>query len=180
MKKIILMLVILFVCGFVSSDISLTTLQEEGILLNLERFTSYAYNKTLFKDVFWSILYERSKLFGLIFLMIFTPIRDKLSIFLLGIFSFIWGFFFMSCISQLGMVGVVVGIFSVFPHGLLYLFVFIILFHKRGAKRYIEKERMGKNIVTYILMVMIFITGCVLETVVGTQFVPWIIRLSLV
>lgn len=180
MKKFLLMLTILCVCGFVSADLCVATIQDKDIFLSQEQFIAYAYNETRFKDVFWSVLYERGKLLIGIILLMFTPLREKLSVILVSIFSFLFGFFCMSCILSLGMVGVVVAIFTVIPHGILYFIVILLLLQRRQTKRYIERNRRGKSLLTFVILIFIFVAGCVLETVVGTQFVPWIIRLSLI
>lgn len=180
MKKFLVMLLILFVCGMVSADLSITALKDQNIVMTLERFTTYAYNDMLFKDVFWGVLYERGKLLAILLLILFTPLREKLPMVLVCVFSFMWGYFLMSCIVSLGMVGIVVGITSVIPHGILYFIVFMLLSQRRQGKRYIQREQVGKSIVTYGLILVLFVTGCILETVMGTQFVPWVIRLSLI
>lgn len=180
MKKNILMMLIFLICGMVSANICLNQLKDSSILLEMEVYKEYANAKLVFRDVFWNVLYERVKLLIFLVLLCFTPIRKKLSVVLISVFSFIWGFFLMSCICGLGIVGLVVGLCSAIPHGLLYggaLFLFI---QKRNTRNYLVKENVVQNIVVYIFIALLFISGCVVESLMGTHFIPWVIRLSLI
>ncbi len=180
MKKILLMLILFFICGFVSADLCVEELKESNALLQLEVYEGYANAKLAFKDIFWNIFYERSKLFGIIILLCFTPLREKLSVILFSIFSFIWGFFFMSCIVELGVAGVVVALVSVLPHGIMYAGVVSMILRKHKLRSFHQRDRMLMNVGTYIFLVLLFITGCVVESLVGTHFIPWVIRLSFI
>lgn len=174
------MLMILFICGIVSADVCLDIIKNSSVLMDLELYKSYANARLIYQDVFWNIFYERLKLFGFLFLLCFTPIRDKLGILVVSIFSFVWGFFIMSCIAELGLAGVVVGIASVLPHGLLYGGLTVMLLGEKRVHTYHYKGRVAFNIVSYIVMILLLITGCVLESIVSTHFIPWVIRLSLI
>lgn len=181
MKKFFLMLAILFLCGIVSADICVGIIKDSDVLMDLEIYKNYANAKLIYKDVFWNVLYERLKLFAFLGLLCFTPVREFLGILFAGIFSFIWGFFMMSCITQLGLAGVVVGISSVLPHGLLYGGLMVMMLAKRGRVRtYSQKGNMAVYIMSCIVMLLLFVTGCVLESLVSTHFIPWVIRLSLI
>lgn len=182
MKKFFLMLIILFICGIISADVCIGILKEHSALLDLEIYKGYANARLVYRDVFWNVLYERLKLFGFIFLLCFTPLANVLGILIASIFSFIWGFFLMSCITELGMAGVVVGISSVLPHGLLYGGLIIMLLGGGVAEvyTYYHRGRIAINIANIIIMVLLLITGCVLESIVSTHFIPWVIRLSLI
>lgn len=180
MKKFLIVLIIIFICGILSADVCLTQIAESEVLIGIDFYTEYANAKLAFKDVFWNILYERIKLFGVLLLLCFTPIKEKMGVILAPVFSFIWGFFLMSCIIGLGIAGLVVGLASVLPHGLLYGGVIWMVLGKRRTRSYHTKDRIALNIATYLFMILIFITACVVESLVGTHFIPWVIRLSLI
>lgn len=180
MKKFYIMLILFFICGFISADLCIEELQKNNVLLQLDVYKEYANAKLLFKDIFWNVLYERIKLFGGVVLLCFTPIRDKMFPFFLSIFSFVWGFFFMSSITELGVAGVVVALGAVLPHGLFYFGAIIMMLYERKRRAYHEKHRFIMRMGRFLFIVLLFITGCVMESLMSTHFIPWIIRLSLV
>ncbi len=180
MKKFFLVLFIIFLSGILSADICLEQIKESTSLLDKVVYQGYANAKLNFQDVFWSVLYERIKLFSVFILFCLTPIREKLSVILVALFSFIWGFFSMCCVAEMGLAGVVIAIFSVIPHGLLYGAVVLMLLQNRRLRTYHTKDRAVKGVASYVFMILMFLTGCVLESIVGTHFIPWVIRLSMV
>lgn len=182
MKKFFLMLAIIFICGVVSAEVCMDLLNDSSVLLDLEVYKGYANAKLFFQDVFWNILYERIKLFVFIILLCFTPLRNFLAGLIVSVFSFIWGFFIMSCIAELGLAGVVVGIASVIPHGLFYGAMIMMMLSGREGHSYTyqNSERIALNIANVVIMILLLITGCVLESLVSTHFIPWVIRLSLI
>lgn len=180
MKKFFFVLIIIFICGVLSADICLKQIQESDIFIGLEVYEQYATSKIVFKDVFWNVFYERVKLFTGIVLLCFTPLKERLGIILAPIFSFIWGFFLMSCIVELGVAGLVVGLASVLPHGILYGGSIWFLLGGIRKQRYHVKNQTATNLGRYIFVLLLFVTACVIESLVGTHFIPWVIRLSLV
>jgi len=180
MKKFLIVLIIIFICGILSADVCLNEIKESEVLVGIDFYKEYANAKLAYKDVFWNNLYERIKLFVILLLLCFTPIKEKIGVILASVFSFIWGFFLMSCIIELGVAGLVVGLASVIPHGFLYGGVVWMVLGKRRSRSYHTRDRAVIIVVSYILMSMMFITGCVVETLVGTHFIPWVIRLSLI
>ncbi len=181
MKKFFLMLAILFLCGIVSADICVDIIKDSSVLMDLEIYKSYANAELIYKDVFWNVLYERLKMFAFLFLLCFTPLREFLGVLLASVFSFIWGFFSMSCMIELGLAGVVIGIASVLPHGLLYGVLIVMMLAKRERTyTYHKKSQVAFSIVSCMAILLLLVTGCVLESLVSTHFIPWVIRLSLI
>ena len=87
----------------------------------------------------------------------------------------------MGCITELGIAGVIVGIFSVIPHGLLYGGLVMMMLEDKEMYFYNRsKEKIVYHITTVIVMALFLLTGCVLESLISTHFIPWVIRLSLV
>jgi len=180
MKKFFLMLLVLFLCGVISADLCMEKIINSNALLDIEMYEGYANANLAFQDVFWNIFYERTKLVAILVLLCFTPIKEKISVLLISMFSFAWGFFVMSCISELGMAGIVVGISAVLPHGLFYGGIIMMLLLKSSRHSYRQREVVAFNTVTYIAIILLFITGCVIESIMGSHFIPWVIRLGLI
>lgn len=180
MKKSFFILLILFVCGIISADVCIEVIGDSTVLLNLDTYTQYANANLAFDDVFWGVLYERVKLFSILIILCFTPIKEHISSVLICLFSFIWGFFLMTCIQGLGVAGIVLGIASVIPHGFLYGGIIIMLLQKNRRYNYHIRDKIVKNIGMILFMVLLFVTGCVIESLVSTHFIPWVIRLSLI
>lgn len=175
------MLAIIFISGIISADVCIDIVSDSSVLLDLEMYKGYANAKLMYHDVFWNILYERIKLFAFIILLCFTPLRNYLVGIILSVFSFIWGFFIMSCITELGLAGVVVGFASVIPHGLLYGILVMMLLSGEERSSYTYQNRgVVLSIANIVIMILLLITGCVMESLVSTHFIPWVIRLSLI
>ena len=180
MRKFLIVLIIIFICGILSADVCLKQIQDSNVLVGLDFYKQYANTKMAFKDVFWSILYERVKLFSLLILLCFTPIKEKIGVILVPLFSFIWGFFLMSSIIELGVAGLVVGLASVIPHGIFYGGVIWLVLRRQQSRYYYSKNRIATNVGMFFGGILLFITGCIIESLIGTHFIPWIIRLSLI
>jgi len=180
MKKFLIVLIILFICGILSADVCLKQIEESAVLVGLDCYKQYANARFTFGDVFWNILYERIRLFSVLLLLCFTPLKKKLGVILLTVFSFVWGFFLMSCIIELGVAGLVVGLACVLPHGILYGVVIGVVLNRNQTRTYHTKNRIAIHVVLYILLVVLFLTACILESFVGTHFIPWVIRLSMI
>ena len=179
MKKFLIILIIIFICGLLSADVCLKQIQDSSVFPGMDFYEQYATSKMVFKDVFWSVLYERIKLFAVLIMLCFMPVKERLALILAPIFCFGWGFFLMSCIVELGIAGVVIGLASVIPHGILYgLGIGLIL--RTWGRRYHIKKPITRNIATGLFIVLLFVAACVVESLIGTHFIPWVIRLSMV
>ena len=179
MKKFLIVLIILFVCGLLSADVCLKEIEDNAVV-GREVYEQYASAKLTFKNVFWDVLYERIKLFGVLFILCFTPIKEKMGLVLAPVFSFVWGFFLMSSIIELGFVGLIVGLASVLPHGILDCGSVWLMLRNNRTRTYLVREKMMINMASYIGIVLLFITGCILESFMGSYFIPWVIRLSMI
>ena len=153
-------------------------IEGSAVILGKDIYYGYASKNLGFSDVFWNVLYERIKQLSIFVLFCFTPIREKLTIFLIGLFSYMWGFFMMCCVAEMGLAGVVISISSVIPHGILYAGVIFLLVQNKLLRTYRTKERTLKELASYLFVSLLFVTACVLESIVGTHFIPWVIRLS--
>lgn len=182
MKKSFFMLLILFICGIVSADVCMDILKEGNALLDVGMYERYAKAQLVYQDIFWNILYERIKLFAFLLLLCFTPIRRFLGIVMISVFSFTWGFYIMTCVLELGMAGVIVGMAAVLPQGILYGMLLITLLGRSEVQTYSyhKQSNLVRGILDIVIVILLLITGCVLESIVSTHFIPWVIRLSMI
>lgn len=182
MKKSFFMLLILFICGIVSADVCMDILKEGNALLDVGMYERYANAQLVYQDIFWNILYERIKLFAFLLLLCFTPIRRFLGIVMISVFSFTWGFYIMTCVLELGMAGVIVGIAAVLPQGILYGMLLITLLSRNDVHTYSHHKQSSlvRGILDVVIVILLLITGCVMESIVSTHFIPWVIRLSMI
>lgn len=180
MKRFLIVLALLFLSGVLVADLCIGQLQRENIWMNLELFKAYAYSNVTFKEVIWNMLYERGKLMIALIILGITPLRERLPIFFLSLFSFCFGFFLMSCVSEIGFIGIVVALASVIPHGFFYVGAFVALTGGASSRGDYQNNGLRQAVVTYLFAGLLFITGCVMECVMGVHFIPWVIRLSFV
>lgn len=180
MKKFLIILIVIFICGILSADICMQQIKESTAFVGIEGYKQYASANLAFQQVFWNVMYERAKLLGIVVLLCFTPLKERMGYFLGVLFSFIWGFFLMSCIVELGVAGLVVGLASVLPHGILYGAAIGLLLSGGRVRRYQHKNQVARKIGAYLFVILLFITACVIESLIGTHFIPWVIRLSLI
>ena len=178
MKKFLFILIIIFICGLLSADICLKQMQGSEVFVDLDVYERYATSKIYFKEVFLNLLYERIKIFIVIILLCFTVLKEKVGMLIAPLFSFMWGFFMMASLVELGVAGLIIGLAVVLPHGVLYGAVISLWIGK--TKRYHAKNKIVAEVGRYLFMLLLFFTACVIESLVGTHFIPWVIRLSLV
>lgn len=178
MKRFLSIIIIIFLCGIITAEICFEQADEANYLLNLDRFRKLAYNQPPFGRILWDLVYERGKMFAFLLLLYLTPIRER--VLLLGMiwFAFSYGFFLMSCMITLGIVGFVVAVTGVFPHWICYIGLLIYLVRRSHFRGYYGLNVLTQRVVTVGTVVVIFATGCVLECFMGVHFIPWLIRLS--
>lgn len=180
MKKILIMLLLLFLCGMISGDIIAGDLKEDSVILGLEVYKEYAYSKPKFEAAFWQIFFERCKSLGFVVILAITPLRDKLPVVLTGIYVFATGFFTMSSLISLGAVGLLVALFVFLPQILFYGGMLLVLYRGSRNRRFRQGEKLVFHAVSILLVLLLFIVGCIAECLIGVHLIPWIIRLSLI
>ena len=180
MKKLIVALFLVFICGIIAADICTSKLLSEEVIISMDILKKYAYSKINFNDVIWNLLYERLKQFVCILLFRITPLKNYISIILIGILLFCFGFFSMSCILAIGFVGILIGIACILPHGGLYFCSYYMLSKQTRVYSYQQPNKIPQKVIAYLLAIVFFVTGCVMECVIGVHFIPWIIRLSMI
>ena len=59
MKKFLIVLMIIFICGVLSADVCLKQIEESDVFLGVDFYEQYANAKMTFKNVFWNVLSVR-------------------------------------------------------------------------------------------------------------------------
>ena len=180
MKKIIIMLLLLFLCGMISGDLIAESIQKESVLIGMEVYKEYAYSKPLFEEIIWQIFFERCKCLSIIVILILTPMKKILPVLLMGGATFLWGFFTMSNLISLGVVGLFIAIITFLPQLIFYGGMLFLLYRSQNLRTFRQGEKIASTTATGVVCVMLFLAGCVVETLVGVHLIPWMIRLSLI
>lgn len=180
MKKSIFLLLLLLICGMVSADVLTIVSDFEDIVISTEEYKAYAYSEVAFKEMFWKLLYARGKILVMLALISILPIREKILPLFGCLFTYGYGFFFMSCLMKMGVAGIPISLSAIFPHGILYGLAIILLFKRRELRSYQMNKRIGYQAGGTAMILLLFVAGCVIECFIGTEFLPWVIRLSMI
>lgn len=178
MKKSIFLWLLLLICGMISADVLAMISDFENIVINAEEYRAYAYAKVEFKEMFWKLLYERGKMLGILALISLLPTREKLLPLLACFFTYGYGIFFMSCLMEIGIAGILISLSALIPHGILYGIAIVLMFRRRELRTYQMNQKFGYEAGTVAIILLLFVTGTVIECFIGTEFMPWVIRLS--
>lgn len=180
MKKIWIMLLLLFLCGIISGDLIAESLKKDGVILGIEVYKEYAYSKPVFEEIFWQILFERCKYLIIAVILIMTPLKKMIPLILIGLATFMLGFFTMSNMISLGAVGLLIAIVTFLPQLLFYGGMVLILYQRQSRHKLRQGEKLAFRTLSIVLAMMLFAAGCVVESLVGVYLIPWMIRLSLI
>jgi hypothetical protein len=118
--------------------------------------------------MFANVLWERCKLFGLIWLVALTPARRIEPLVLCCAICFTAGVFAAACVVNLGIGGLLLFAVSWFPHGAVYLIALLLLFGVDTRRFVPGGKHRWKKAVLYLGIIFCILLGCVLEAVTGT------------
>lgn len=180
MKKITIFLLLLFLGGLIIGDMITVELNKESQVLGIDVYKEYAYSKMKFETVFWQVFFERGKLFLIFILLAFTRLKNKLPLIILFVFTFCMGFFTMSNIISLGAVGLFVSMFVFVPQILFYGGVIVCFYMRQNTRSFYQKGKILRDFILFALLILLFVTGCIVEGLMGIHVIPWVIRLSLI
>ena len=180
MRKLWIMLLLLFLCGIISGDFIAESLKEDGVLLGIEVYKEYAYSKLRYEEIFWQILFERCKYLMIVMLFILTPLKRIIPLLLMGISTYMLGFFIMSNMISMGVVGLLIALVTFLPLLLFYGGMVLILTREKNRATLRQGKKVAIKALSIVLSGMLFVAGCVVEALVGVYLVPWMIRLSLI
>mgnify|MGYP003308087247 FL=1 len=180
MKKSIFLLLLLLICGMVSADVLAIVSDFEDIVIGAKEYKAYAYSEVTFKEMFWKLLYARGKMLAMLALVSILPIREKILPLIGCLFTYGYGFFFMSCLMEMGIAGIPISLSAIFPHGILYGIAIMLMFKRRELRSYHMNKRIGYQAGGTVMILLLSVAGCIIECFIGTEFMPWVIRLSMV
>jgi hypothetical protein len=119
------------------------------------------------RELLVTILWERGKLFAVLSLLCVSACRrwmDKvvpvLLILALGLYGGV-------CLACQGFGGIGIFFFSIFPHGLVYLFAIYLILHKKKPVQYSGKRYVLTEIVSVFFILAMILAGCFLEATIG-------------
>lgn len=180
MKKIIIVMLLLFLCGMIAGDWIVGNLKQDEVILGLDVYKEYAYSKPVFEDVFWQIFLERCKCLLFVLILLMTPLKKIMPLILVGGATFMMGFFTMSNLVSLGGVGFLIAIATFLPQVVFYGGMMAVLSRGKETYTYHKGRKMASHTLSIILSAILFLAGCIVECLMGVHFIPWIIRLSLI
>lgn len=178
MKREYLIWVILFLGGIWSAQ-----------LIGKEYFFTYGYfnpyhlkrfvaSEIDYVDLFWNLLWTRGKQFVALWILRMTPWKRGLPMILKMLFIFLIGFILMVCCMTVGATGVMVLLAALFPHGICYFVAVIGLLGNDQSMSWDQAKR-GISIARKIGLCTLFVvSGCILETIIGTRILRYVLEAS--
>lgn len=145
--------------------------------LNEYQLQSFAYSKMDKMDLFWNVLWDRGKLFLVFVLICATSMRKLLPIVGKSLLGFLIGIFGTVCVMHLGAYGILFLLATLFPHWILYLAVLIMIYRFRPMYSHEGKRKNTRFFLQILLIWMLFLAGCVSETLIGTQLLQLLLKI---
>lgn len=127
-------------------------------------------------NLFWNVLWERGKGMLVIALISATPLRGMLPRVGEGILGFVLGFFASVCVLQMGFLGILVVFAALLPHGAVYLIALILLYQLKPTYTSEGRKRKAGFFLRILVIWMLFLVACLMETYIGTGLLQMIIR----
>jgi hypothetical protein len=116
---------------------------------------------------FAAILWERGKLFGILFLLCVSTCRRWMDKVIPVLLVFSLGIYGGMCLACQGLVGIGLFFCSLLPQGPVYLFVIYLVLHKKKPIQYSGKRYILTEIVSVFFLLALILTGCFLEATAG-------------
>ncbi|MCM1105910.1 MAG: hypothetical protein NC355_03100 [Blautia sp.] len=116
-----------------------------------------------------NIVWKRGELFGLIWIVSYTPIKRIAPLILRCALFFTAGMFAGACMINMGIYGLVVFLGSWIPHGPIYLAAIILMFRREFVRGYGSRNETVKRIVYGLSIFSLLVIGCVAEATVGIR-----------
>lgn len=179
MRKYVIFFVIDFLVGILLAQII-----GEKQLICIEYFQRYRlelFSKQNLNNsfLFWKVIWDRTKIFSWLVLFSMTRYREYLLPIACGFCVFALGFFHGAYVLCFGISGILLVFSATFPQLFIYLFDVYLIERRMDyvslRTSYYRKAKLGHIAIT----VLVFLAGCVTETLVGTRFFQWVIRLVL-
>lgn len=180
MKKELVIITLLFLAGILSAQLVGKNFFITYGFLNTYHLQAFALTKLDNVLLFWNILWERGKLFLLLIILGFTPLKKILPIFVKGILAYTIGLYGAACVMNIGILGLGVLACSIFPHGILYIMVCYLFLHMEHPFLFKDRKRIFMLCLSGIILCIMFLMGCILETTVGTSLLQTFLKKVLI
>lgn len=178
MRKEYLVYIVLFLGGiWVAQLIGKDYFVTYGYL-NTNHLDGFIREETDYVDLFWHILWTRGKQFLAIWILQLTFLKRVLPVLIKLLLTFLTGFLLMVCCMTVGATGLLLVLAAIFPHGICYL---LALWGILGWQqtRVLDRKRRAKTIVLEVgICMLLIISGGILETIVGTRILKYILKVS--
>lgn len=176
MKKQILILLLLLLAGIFSAQLFGREFFADYGFLNEYHLQTFANTKLDWVALFWSVLWERGKLFLALAIIGITPLKRVLPLLIQCIFSYTIGFFGAVCVMNLGIAGIGVMLLSLLPHGIFYVLVLVLLLGMGQSVIYHEKGYVLRRVFAIAVLCVLLTAGCLLESTVSTFLLQAVLK----
>lgn len=176
MKKTFIFLILMFLAGVLCMQLLGNTFVGSDCFLNEYHLSFFANQDIERMGLFWNVLWERGKLFLVLAVLLFTPIKKVLPVLSGGFFSFTLGMYSASCVILHGAKGILLFLSSVFPQGIFYLLAIFFLFRLQKPVMYRDGKKIAAYIFSILLIVSIFMVGCIMETTFGMEILQYCVK----
>ncbi len=145
--------------------------------LNAYHMQAFAGAKLEVPALLGNIIWERGKLFLIICLVAYTPLKKVAPLVLRCGICFTAGVFLAASMLNMGFRGVVFFVVSLFPHCLFYLMVLLLIFGVDTHSFYNRKNPVVKRVIYYGVVGIVFLIGCISEVMISVPLLQRVIRL---
>lgn len=180
MKKMTWVCVALFLTGILCTQLIGYDKLRELTKVDGTTLLQYANSNTELVQRYFNVLWERGKLFLLLWICSMTTLGRRMPVLVLWLCCFLLGLFGGICMVGVGWPGILLALASLFPQILLYgAAVWIILWMRNSQIRQFiyGKKLLAKRILHILIAIVLIILGTIMETTVGHQLVCQVINL---
>lgn len=174
MKKMTWVCVALFLTGILCTQLIGYDKLRELTKVDGTTLLQYANSNTELVQRYFNVLWERGKLFLLLWICSMTTLGRRMPVLVLWLCCFLLGLFGGICMVGVGWPGILLALASLFPQILLYgAAVWIILWMRNSQIRQFiyGKKLLAKRILHILIAIVLIILGTILETTVGYELV---------
>lgn len=177
MRREYLSYILLFLAGmWIAQVIGREYFMEYGYLTPYH-LRNFAEAEMDYVDLFWNLLWTRGKQFLGLWILQMTPCRRILPVLLKRLVVLIMGFFLMVCCMIVGSMGILILLVVLFPQGICYGIGIVGMLG--GNRDFALREgKHGAMLGKIGISILFMITGCILETILGTRLLRYILKAS--
>lgn len=162
-----------FVLGIIVSNLWLKGAVDEGGIMSQWFLTQFSYTEIQTSQLFWYVLERRAKTFCLLAVVGITGAGNVLLVVCLLWSGICVGGFFSVCIMQMGILGLLLAVTSLFPQIFMYVPLIFLLLKLIGNRKEVtqnrgeRKQRILVCAAILLLSVVILIVGICMESYIN-------------